>query len=169
MLVSARDLALHPVPHPSEDFVQASLAASEARTPNAGSALESSEMLISELERADALLISTPMHNFAIPSVLKAWIDHIVRPGRTFRSTARGKQGLLGNRPVRIILACGGALEAGGGHQEDWASPYLRYLFGVIGLTDLDVLVLENCNRISPMISPSISELARQLRELSWT
>lgn len=89
------------------------------------------------------------MHNFTIPSALKVWIDHIARPGRTFRSTPRGKQGLLRNRPVSIVLAFGGSIAPGTGHQEDWASPYLRYVLGVLGMTKLEVLVLENCNRSS--------------------
>lgn len=147
LLVVDRDLAACPLPHPSASFVAASLAADETRTPNDREALATSELLIAELAHADALLISTPMHNFTIPSALKAWIDHIARPGRTFRSTARGKQGLLRDRPVRIVLACGGAIASGTGHQEDWASPYLRYVFGVMGMTTLDVLILENCNR----------------------
>lgn len=63
------------------------------------------------------------MHNFTIPSVLKAWIDQVVRPGRTFQSTPQGKQGLLRDRPVQVVLACGGSLTPGTPRQEDWATP----------------------------------------------
>ena len=147
LLIIDRDVAACPLPHPTADFAAASVAAEETRTPNDRDALATSDLLIGELVHADALLISTPMHNFTIPSALKAWIDHIARPGRTFRSTAQGKQGLLRDRPVRIVLACGGSITPGTGHQEDWASPYLRYVFAVLGMTKVDVLVLENCNR----------------------
>jgi len=58
-------------------------------------ALALSETLIAEVEAGDAIVISTPMHNFTLPSALKSWIDHIVRSGRTFRSSAGGKVGLL--------------------------------------------------------------------------
>ncbi|MCE1181481.1 MAG: NAD(P)H-dependent oxidoreductase [Rhodocyclales bacterium] len=145
--VKERDLAMCPVPHPDAAFVAASLADPATRTPVDHAALAMSEVLIEELERADAILISTPMHNFTIPSVLKAWVDHVVRPGRTFRSTARGKQPMLANRPVRVLLACGGDIRSGTGHQPDWASPYLRDVFDVMGMRDVDIRVLENCNR----------------------
>src|SRR5579859_7536988 len=48
-------------------------------------AIAISDELISELEQADEIVLDTPMYNFAIPAVLKAWIDHVVRAGKTFR------------------------------------------------------------------------------------
>ena len=53
-----------------------------------------SEELIQELESSDIVVIGTPMHNFTVPSALKAWIDHIVRVRRTFKVTTEGKVGL---------------------------------------------------------------------------
>lgn len=106
-----------------------------------------SEALIEEIDAADAVLLSTPMHNFAVPSVLKSWIDHVVRPNRTFRSTGNGKVGLLRDRPVFVLLACGGALGSGSSPQADWATPYLRHVFETIGLRNFQAFALENCNR----------------------
>ena len=62
--------------------------------------MSQSEELIQELESADFVVIGTPMHNFTVPSVLKAWIDHIVRVRRTFDSTKEGYVGRLRDRPV---------------------------------------------------------------------
>jgi FMN-dependent NADH-azoreductase len=50
-------------------------------------AMARSEELIQELESSDYVVIGTPMHNFTIPSALKAWIDHVVRVRRTFNAT----------------------------------------------------------------------------------
>ena len=96
------------------------------------------------------------MHNFTVPSALKAWIDHVVRPGRTFLSTPAGKVGLLADRPVMVVAAAGGRFEAGPGSQVDFLSPYLRAVFGCMGLTQVEVLRLENLRR-----EPAAIEAAR--------
>ena len=145
--VIERDLALEPLSHPDAAFVQASLLPDAKRTAAQRVALQCSDRLIAELADADAIVLSTPMHNFTLPSVLKAWIDHVVRPRQTFRLGVDGKTGLLRDRPVRVVLACGGRLGAEPGGQLDFATPYLRYVFAVIGLRDFKAITLENCNR----------------------
>ena len=141
--VIERDLALEPLPHPDAAFVQASLMPDALRNAAQRAVLRQSEQLIAELASADAIVLSTPMHNFTLPSVLKAWVDHIVRPRRTFRLDASGKTGLLHDRPVRVVLACGGSLVVAPGGQVDFAIPYLRYVFAVIGLRDFKAIALE--------------------------
>ncbi|MFP5392231.1 MAG: FMN-dependent NADH-azoreductase [Gammaproteobacteria bacterium] len=145
--VIERDLAIDPPAHLDAAFVEASLTHAHAREARHHAALARSEALIRELDDAAAVLISSPIHNFALPSTLKAWIDHVVRPGRTFELTAQGKRGLLRDRPVRIVLACGGALGDTAGGQPDWATPYLRHVLGTIGLHDVQVHVIEQTRR----------------------
>jgi FMN-dependent NADH-azoreductase len=96
-----------------------------------------SEALIRELERADVVVISTPMHNFTIPSALKAWIDHIVRVRRTFNTTADGYVGTLRDRPVFIAVSSGGRFSGQRARQPDFLTPYLKAILGTIGLHDL--------------------------------
>ena len=88
-------------------------------------------MLIVELEATDALVIATPMHNFTVPAALKAWIDQVVRIGRTFRSTPDGKIGLLGPPP----------------RQPDFLSPYLRQVLATIEISDVRFHMLEGVAR----------------------
>jgi len=145
--VIERDLALEPLPHSDAAFVQASLMPDALRNAAQRVVLGQSDALIDELASADAVLLSTPMHNFTVPSVLKAWVDHVVRPRQTFRLEASGKTGLLRDRPVRVVLACGGSLGGEPGGQADFVLPYLRYVFAVIGLRDFKAIALENCNR----------------------
>jgi FMN-dependent NADH-azoreductase len=142
-----RDLAQKPPPHPDQGFVAASLMAEAERGAGENAALALSETLIAELEHADLVVIDTPMHNFTVPSGLKAWIDHVVRPRRTFRSTAAGKIGLLRERPVFVVVACGGPFSDDETAQTDFLTPYLRYVLATIGLRDVRVLRLENLNR----------------------
>src|SRR5579864_6328776 len=73
-------------------------------------ALAISDELISELLQADELILDTPMYNHAVPAVLKAWIDHVVRAGKTFRYTSAGPEGLLAGKNIKavVIIASGG-------------------------------------------------------------
>jgi FMN-dependent NADH-azoreductase len=96
-----------------------------------------SDELIRELESSDIVVIGTPMHNFTVPSALKAWIDHIVRARRTFNSTPEGKVGTLRDRPVLIAVASGGRFSGVGARQPDFLTSYLKAILGIIGLHDL--------------------------------
>lgn len=144
--VIRRDLGQEPPPSLSAAFMQASLARDDARTDADRVALAYSEELLAELMAADIIVIDTPTHNFTVPAVLKAWIDYVVRPNRSFGFSPAGKVPLLKDRPVRVIAACGGRF-TGPHPQQDFLTPYLRYVFGVIGFNDLDFLLLEQMTR----------------------
>lgn len=145
--VVERDLAAEPIPHIDAAFAAASLMPEAERTETCRAALAFSEALIAELVAADRLLISTPMHNFTVPSALKAWLDHVMCPGRTFRGTTAGKIGLLANRPTFVIIACGGRFDDDASAQTDFLSPYLRYALTTMGLIDVDIIRLGELNR----------------------
>ena len=102
-----------------------------------------SEELIQELESSDVVVIATPMHNFTVPSALKAWIDHIVRVRRTFNVTREGKVGTLRDRPVFVAVSSGGRYSGERARQPDFLTPYLRAVLGVIGLHDLTFFAIE--------------------------
>lgn len=142
-----RDLGAAPPPLPDEGFVEASLMPEERRGPDEVAALALSETYIAELEAAAVVVIDTPMHNFTVPAALKAWIDHVVRPRRTFRSTPAGKVGLLADRPIRVVAACGGPFSGTPAAQRDFLTPYISYTLAAIGLADVEVLLLESLAR----------------------
>ena len=96
-----------------------------------------SEELIQELESSDYVVIGTPMHNFTVPSALKAWIDHIVRVRRTFNPSKDGYVGVLRDRPVFVAVSSGGRFSGERARQPDLLTPYLKAVLGVIGLHDL--------------------------------
>ena len=82
--VIVRDLAANPVPHLDAARFGAFLAKPEERTPAQQAVDEYSDRLIGELKAADTIVIGLPMYNFALPSTLKAYFDHIARAGVTF-------------------------------------------------------------------------------------
>ncbi len=109
--------------------------------------LQESERLIEELDAADILVISTPMHNLTVPAVLKAWIDQVVRFGRTFQSTLTGKIGLLRDKTVYIVIASGGFFTGKNPRQPDFLTPYLRAILATIGLKDIRFVTAEAMSR----------------------
>ena len=138
-----RDLAADPPPHPDIGLYEAIL----SPTPDEDPRFALSERLIGELEAADFVVIGTPMNNFTVPSTLKAWIDHIVRIRRTFRSTSEGKIGTLRDRPLIVVSAHGGYCGDTPPGQPDFLTPYLRAVFETIGIRSVEFLRLEGLAR----------------------
>ena len=102
-------------------------------------ALALSDTLIGELVAADTIIVGTPMYNFSIPAVLKAWIDHIVRVGKTFRIVDGNYEGLVKGKKVVIAIAAGGHYDNAFMASYDMESPYLKAILGFIGITDVTV------------------------------
>jgi FMN-dependent NADH-azoreductase len=142
--VVPRDLAAEPLPHVDAQYANA-LSRGVGGEPQARglSSLAWSDLLIEELKQADCIVIGTPMHNFTVPSVLKAWIDHVVRIGVTFNATPEGKFGTLPDRPVYIAVSSGGLRTGERARQPDFLEPYLRAILGTIGLKSLSFISAE--------------------------
>jgi FMN-dependent NADH-azoreductase len=142
--VVRRDLSKTMLPHITDDWGGTYLESSQL-TPDQRKYLATSDDLIEELQAADTIVIGAPMYNFAIPSSLKAWIDQIVRMGKTFGYGPAGRQGFLGEKKVVVITSRGGAYEKGTpSEQFDFQEPYLRHIFGFIGITDVTFIHAEN-------------------------
>jgi FMN-dependent NADH-azoreductase len=123
--VTYRDLAETPLPHLS--------GGSLAKADPAEAA--AAEQVLQEFLAADVVVIGAPMYNFAIPSTLKAWIDRLAIAGRTFRYNDQGMaEGLAGGKQLVIASSRGGFHQDSGA---DFQEPYLRYIFGFMGITDI--------------------------------
>lgn len=82
--VIRRDVAAHPPAPVDAAWIDAAFTPEKSRSPEQRARLAESDMLVEELLAADLLVIGVPMYNFGVPSPLKAWIDNVVRMGRTF-------------------------------------------------------------------------------------
>jgi FMN-dependent NADH-azoreductase len=136
-----RDLNATQIPPISAEWVGAAYTPEAARTPQQKELLSLSDSLLAELEQADEYVIGVPMHNFGVPSVLKLWIDQFARVGRTFAYSEKGPKGLIVGKKATFIIATGGIYDA----QTQMASfnfvePYLRSVFGFLGVTDATFL-----------------------------
>jgi FMN-dependent NADH-azoreductase len=96
-----------------------------------------SDELIDELKAADTVVIGAPMYNFGVPTTLRAWFDHVLRAGVTFKYVDGAVRGLLGGKRVIVIESRGGLYSEGPAQAIDFQEPYLRHLLGFIGITDV--------------------------------
>ena len=136
-----RDLTATSIPPINAEWVGAAYTPEEALTPRQKELLALSDKLLTELEKANEYVIGVPMHNFGVPSALKLWIDQIVRAGKTFAYADGVPKGLITGKKATFIIATGGIYDA----QTRMASfnfvePYLRSVFGFLGVTDATFL-----------------------------
>jgi FMN-dependent NADH-azoreductase len=140
--VTYRDLAREALPHltlavlPGDHPLSAHAGPLDAA---AQAVRDASQRMLDEFLAADTVVIGVPMYNFTVPSQLKAWIDRIVVPGKTFRYGPEGVAGLAGGKRVIVAMARGhvyGADSDAGTRAAEHAESYLRTVFGFIGITD---------------------------------
>ena len=165
--VMERNLATTALPHITDEWVQAIRTNPESLTSEQKSVLQLSDALVHELVQADTIVIGAPMYNFAIPAPLKAWIDQVVRVGKTVLFAASGPQGILKGKKVYVVTSRGGAFGRGTSTERfDYQEPYLRHILGFIGLTDVTFIHAENQK---PGAQADIAKAAAiaQIRELA--
>lgn len=143
--VVEQDLATHAFSTISDDWISANRAPSSQWTDRQQEAILLSDFFTAELMAADTIVIGTPMHNFSISWPLKAWIDQVVRIGKTVVYDQQGPRGLLQGKRVVVISSRGGSYRPGTHRAHlDFLEPYLRTVLGFIGLTDITFIDAEN-------------------------
>src|SRR5271170_312986 len=136
-----RDLTATVIPPITAEWVGAVYTPQEARTPQQKEQLSLSDSLLAELEQADEYVFGVPMHNFGVPSVLKLWIDQIARVGRAFSYAGGTPKGLIVGKKATFIIATGGIYNAKTQMAAfNFVEPYLRSVFGFLGVTDATFL-----------------------------
>ena len=166
-----RDVGHHPVPHVTEPWVVGAFAPPDAQTAESKAAIAVSDQLLDEFLAADRYVFGVPMYNFNIPSTFKAYIDQIVRAGKTFAVGPNGYEGLVKNKKALFITSSGGAYATGSPMAfYNFQEPYLRVIFGFIGLTDLQFVAADSMNLGEAAARQSREKAENALKELagSW-
>lgn len=169
--VIERDLAKTPLTFIDVDWIAGAFSPPEHHNQSHKKALALSDQLISEVVEADGIVLATPMYNFAVPAVLKAWVDHVVRAGKTFRYTAEGKpEGLFAGKDKKVlaVIASGANYAEGSGLTAlDYEVPYLRFIFGFMGITNVRFIqaggtrnVIQGRISAEEFLSPYLKEIA---------
>lgn len=171
--VTYRDIGRNPVPHVNEPWIAAGYTPPEQRTPELWEAIRISDQLVDELLAADVYVIGVPMYNFSIPSALKAYIDQIVRVGRTFafesRNGANHYEPLVLGKKMFIITARGDSGFGPGERNEkmNHQDPYLSTIFGFIGITDITFIHVENDEHGEQKLAESIANARAKISGLA--
>lgn len=142
--VVERDLAVNQPTYVDIQWIQGAFSAPDQQTDAHKAALKLSDEYIAEVQAADHILITTPLYNFTVPAVLKAWIDHVVRVGVTVNYTDKGPVGQLTAKKVTVIVAAAGSYQKGTPTENfNFLNPYLQHILGFIGITDVNFVNAE--------------------------
>jgi FMN-dependent NADH-azoreductase len=160
-VLTYRDLDADPVPYVDEAWVTAAFTPADRRDADQELTLSRSNALIAELEAADVLVIGAPMYNFGIPAALKAWIDQVVRIGRTFGYDGPRAVGLLEGKRAVIVATAGGDADGYEGPELDFRTSYLRAILGFIGITDVEVIAV-----VGTLRSMDVTDARLQIADL---
>lgn len=162
--VVRRDVAAG-LPFVDAAWVGANLAEPDARNTAQRQALAKSDELVAELTAADVLVIATPVYNFGVPASLKAWIDQVARARLTFRYTEHGPQGLLTGKKAYVLVATGGTEV---GSAIDFATPWLKFVLGFLGITDVEVIAADRGNLRGDAARQIAAENVARVLERDW-
>lgn len=162
--VTVRDLAVEQVPHLDINLLGGWMTPAEQQTDAEKAALARSNTLTDELLAADVLVLAAPMYNFAIPSTLKAWLDHVLRAGVTFKYTDTGPQGLLTGKRAYVLTARGGIYA---GSSMDHQEPYLRQALGFIGIHEVSFIHAEGLNLGGEFLEKGLNQAKAQLAQVA--
>lgn len=160
--VTLRDLARDPHPVLDEAALGALFTPAEQRSPEQAARVALDDALIAQLKRADVIVLGVPMYNFGVSVQIKSWIDAIARAGQTFRYTANGPQGLVTGKKVYVGLARGGIYRD---TPNDSQVPYLKGVFGLMGMTDVEFIYAEGMNMGPERASAAFEEVAAQIAD----
>lgn len=160
--IKVRDLAVDQVPHLDANLLGGWMTPAEQQSDAEQAALALSSLLTDELLAADVLVLAAPMYNFAIPSTLKAWLDHVLRAGVTFKYTETGPQGLLSGKRAFVLTARGGIYA---GSAQDHQEPYLRQALAFVGIHDVSFIHAEGLNLGSEFMEKGLNQAKAQLAQ----
>lgn len=160
--IKVRDLAVDQVPHLDANLLGGWMTPAGQQSEAEQAALALSNTLTDELLAADVLVLAAPMYNFAIPSTLKAWLDHVLRAGVTFKYTETGPQGLLSGKRAFVLTARGGIYA---GSAQDHQEPYLRQALAFVGIHDVSFIHAEGLNLGGEFMEKGLNQAKAQLAQ----
>ncbi|MBX9725352.1 MAG: FMN-dependent NADH-azoreductase [Candidatus Obscuribacterales bacterium] len=159
-----RDLLQSNLPFVNEEMVAAFFTPPDKHTAQQKEILSISDSLVDELLAADTYVFGAPMYNFTVPAVMKAYIDLVVRAGKTFVFEGHMPKGLLQNKKAVIISSSGGDYSAPPMKSYDMVDSYLRAILGFLGVTDVTYLTAPGRN--PETIAASSGAVEEKIREM---
>lgn len=171
-IISYRDLGNADVPHINEKWIAAAFKPEALRSEEETEVLKTSDTYISELQEADVIVLGSPMYNWSVPSVLKAYIDQIVRVNETFKFNPANVHnpytGLLENKTLFLLLSRGEPGYEKGDYNEhmDFQAAYLKTVFNIIGISNIHVIAINGLSYGPEKLKRSIDTSHQDIRDL---
>jgi FMN-dependent NADH-azoreductase len=163
-----RDIGTNPPPAVSEAWIAGAHTSPEQHTPAMREAIGVSDIFVDELLAATEIVIATPIYNLNIPAALKLWIDQVARHGRTFVVGASGYHGLLVGRSLKVLISSGGDMRPGQPAAAlNFAEPYLRGVFGFLGIERIEFVYAPNQSRAEADRDAALAEAVNASRALA--
>ncbi|MBE9099283.1 FMN-dependent NADH-azoreductase [Vacuolonema iberomarrocanum] len=165
--VSYRDLGHNPVPFVTEPQIAAAFSDPSTHTPEQAEAIRLSNDLVDEFLAANCYVLGVPMYNFGVPAAFKAYIDQIVRVGRTFAIDEQGYKGLVHGKKLLAIVSQGGDYSEDSPAQSyNMQEPYLKLIFGFIGITDVTIVAANNMMGSEDTRSQSVADAKAAMQDV---
>ena len=168
-----RDLGRNPIPHVTEAWIAAAFTPPEKRSLEQKKALSLSDELVNELLAADIYVMGVPMYNWSVTSGFKAYIDNIVRINRTWayipdENPEFPYKPLVHGKKIFVIASRGDGGFAPGerNHQRDFQIPLIKETFGMLGVTDISFITVENDEYGGQKLADSIAAARSRISEL---
>ena len=170
--ITCRDLSVNKIPFVDETWVAAAAKAKAMRTPEEMATLVFSDELVAELKAADVIIIGSPMYNWSVPGVLKAYIDQVVRVNETWRINRQDPEnpymGMLENKTLLLFLSRGGTgYEPGETNAHlNFQSTYLKTVFKIMGINDIRTVAINGESQRPELLSALIDDALQQVSKI---
>ncbi len=169
-----RDIGQYPPSFISHDWIASAFTPPERQQPWMREALAESDTLVDELIAADVLVIGTPLYNFGMPAALKAWIDQVIRLGRTVGMDESNPLDpyvpMLAERERHaVILTARGGIGLGPGEplaHMNHLEPNLITALEFIGITRVHQIAIEGQEVGGEVLASSSAQAMRQVDAL---
>jgi len=172
--VAYRDIGQNPPSIISHDWIASAFAPEERRENWMKGALTESDRLIDELIAADIVVIGTPLYNFGMPAALKAWVDQVVRPGRTVEFDDTNPidpyiPKLTDRKRHAVVLTARGGVNMAPGEEMahmNHLEPHLATALAFIGITRVHYIAIEGQEVGGEVLEASVAEALGKVEAL---
>ncbi|CAM0555920.1 NAD(P)H-dependent oxidoreductase [Vreelandella titanicae] len=172
--VTYRDIGQNPPSIISHDWIASAFAPEERRESWMKNALTESDQLIDELIAADIVVIGTPLYNFGMPAALKAWVDQVVRPGRTVEFDDTNPidpyiPKLTDRKRHAVVLTARGGVNMAPGEEMahmNHLEPHLATALAFIGITRVHYIAIEGQEVGGEVLAKSVAAAIQKVETL---
>ena len=171
--VISREIGTEPPPPVNESWIASAFTPPHDRTGPMREALRLSDTLVDELVQADLIVLGAPMYNFGMPAQLKAYVDQIIRVGRTFALDVSNEKHpyrpLLTEKRMVVVTASGdGGYHPGGPLEHlNHLEPHLRTAFGFIGINEIEFAAVRYDEFPDDRIKRSLAAAEAKVRQIA--